>query len=173
MQNLLTRFRRDLHQIPELDRQVPETLAYVEAALAPLPCRLFHPIPQALCAYFDGGKGDTIGFRAELDALPIQEAEAGPMGPGTGAACTHLRPRRPHGHAAGPGPYLGGGAGRPPHNLLLIFQPAEETTGGAADICSQGVLDEYRVSRIFGCHALARAPGRPGLCPARPHDGPQ
>ena len=48
MQNLLTRFRRDLHQIPELDRQVPETLAYVEAALAPLPCRLFHPIPQAL-----------------------------------------------------------------------------------------------------------------------------
>ena len=54
MQNLLTRFRRDLHQIPELDRQVPKTLAYVEAALAPLPCRLFHPIPQALCAFSTG-----------------------------------------------------------------------------------------------------------------------
>ena len=59
-----------------------------------------------------------------------------------------------------------------PHNLLLIFQPAEETTGGAADICSQGVLDEYRVSRIFGCHLWPGLPegqafARPGPMMAR------
>ena len=172
MQNLLTRFRRDLHQIPELDRQVPETLAYMEAALAPLPCRLFHPIPQALCAFFDGGKGDTIGFRAELDALPIQEAEGRAYGsrhPGCMHACGH------DGHMAmllGLAHTWEAARDSLPHNLLLIFQPAEETTGGAADICSQGVLDEYRVSRIFGCHLWPGLPegqafARPGPMMAR------
>lgn len=172
MQNLLTRFRRDLHQIPELDRQVPETLAYVEAALAPLPCRLFHPIPQALCAFFDGGKGDTIGFRAELDALPIQEAEGrgyGSRHPGCMHACGH------DGHMAmllGLAHAWEAVRDSLPHNLLLIFQPAEETTGGAADICSQGVLDDYGVSRIFGCHLWPGLPegqafARPGPMMAR------
>lgn len=151
MQNLLTRFRRDLHQIPELDRQVPETLAYVEAALAPLPCRLFHPIPQALCAFFDGGKGDTIGFRAELDALPIQEAEGrgyGSRHPGCMHACGH------DGHMAIALELARRLARREvlPHNMLLVFQPAEETTGGAQAICHSGVFDQYRTKAIFGLH---------------------
>ena len=42
--------RRALHQIPELDRQLPETLAYLTAALAPLRCRLLRPMAGALCA---------------------------------------------------------------------------------------------------------------------------
>ena len=65
--------RRALHQIPELDRQLPETLAYLTAALAPLRCRLLRPMAGALCAYFDFGAAHTIAFRSDADALPVQE----------------------------------------------------------------------------------------------------
>ena len=39
-----------------------------------------------------------------------------------------------------------------PHNVLLIFQPAEETTGGARDICKTGLFKLYKVNAIFGLH---------------------
>ena len=39
-----------------------------------------------------------------------------------------------------------------PRNVLLVFQPAEETTGGAKDICETGVFTEYNVNAIFGLH---------------------
>ena len=67
-------YRRDLHQIPELDRDLPETTAYVRRVLAPLPCRIFSPAEGAVCAYFDAGKPDTAAFRADMDALPVEEA---------------------------------------------------------------------------------------------------
>ena len=39
-----------------------------------------------------------------------------------------------------------------PRNLLLIFQPAEETTGGAKDIIATGIFEKYRVKNIYGFH---------------------
>ena len=39
-----------------------------------------------------------------------------------------------------------------PHNVLLVFQPAEETTGGARAICETGVFAQYRTRAIFGLH---------------------
>ena len=66
-------YRRALHRIPELDRDLPETLAYLRSVLEPLGCALFSPIPGALCAFFDFGKADAIAFRSDADALPIQE----------------------------------------------------------------------------------------------------
>lgn len=37
-------------------------------------------------------------------------------------------------------------------NVLLIFQPAEETLGGAKEICDSGILERYNVTRVFGIH---------------------
>jgi hippurate hydrolase len=37
-------------------------------------------------------------------------------------------------------------------NVLLVFQPAEETTGGARDLCATGVFKKYKVEAIFGLH---------------------
>ena len=37
-------------------------------------------------------------------------------------------------------------------NVLLIFQPAEETLGGAREICESGILKQYTSTRIFGIH---------------------
>ena len=39
-----------------------------------------------------------------------------------------------------------------PHNVLLIFQPGEETPGGALPICEAGVLEKYAVKAVFGLH---------------------
>ena len=44
------------------------------------------------------------------------------------------------------------GCGYPKHNVLLVFQPAEETTGGAELICKTGIFKRYNVKKIFGIH---------------------
>ena len=45
-----------------------------------------------------------------------------------------------------------------PHNVLLVFQPAEETTGGAKDLCATGVFRAYKVLAIFGLHLWPQLP---------------
>ncbi|MFR2030539.1 MAG: amidohydrolase [Collinsella sp.] len=51
----LRRYRRDLHRIPELDFDLPQTIAYIEGVFARLPARI-HPCPVA-CALSDAGTG--------------------------------------------------------------------------------------------------------------------
>ena len=69
----LTDDRRALHRIPELDRNLPQTMEYLRSALENLNCKVFSPMECSLCAFFDFGKKDAIAFRADADALPIQE----------------------------------------------------------------------------------------------------
>ena len=143
--------RHALHRIPELHKELPETLAYLNEALSGLNCRVFSPAEGALCAFFDFGRESAIAFRADMDALPIQEktgAEYASVHPGRMHACGH------DGHMA----ILLELARRLsekeslPHNVLLLFQPAEETTGGARDLCHSGVLEAYSVEAVFGLH---------------------
>ncbi|MGN0977512.1 MAG: amidohydrolase, partial [Faecousia sp.] len=55
-----------------------------------------------------------------------------------------------------------------PHNVLLVFQPAEETTGGARDLCETGVFEQYNVKAIFGLHLW---PGLPaGMIASRKNE---
>ena len=143
--------RHALHRIPELDRDLPKTLAYLKNALSGLGCELFSPMESALCAFFDFGADRAIAFRADTDALPITEKTDAPYAsihPGKMHACGH------DGHMS----ILLELARRLskkeklPHNVLLVFQPAEETTGGAKDICDTGVFETYRVKAVFGLH---------------------
>lgn len=145
---MLTTYRRALHRIPELDRALPETTDYLKKSLSDLPCEVFSPCEGALCAYFDLGKAKTVAFRADMDALPITEATAAPY------ASVHEGKMHACGHDAHMAILLGlahrlDGAKA---NVLLIFQPAEETTGGARDICESGVLERCRVSEIYALH---------------------
>ena len=160
-------YRRDLHQIPELDRELPETTAYLKNVLSGHPCQVFSPAEGALCAYFDAGRGDTVAFRADMDALPVEEAGHAPFRsrhPGRMHACGH------DGHMAMVLSLADAiAARREPleQNVLLVFQPAEETTGGAQAICESGVLEQYGVRRIFGIHLWPGLPAgtiwtRPG-----------
>ena len=143
--------RRALHAIPELDRKLPKTMTYLKRALEILNCRVFSPMEGALCAYFEFGAGETIAFRADCDALPITEkngTDYASRHPGQMHACGH------DGHMA----ILLELARRLskktvlPHNVLLVFQPAEETTGGARDLCETGIFEKHRVQAIFGLH---------------------
>ena len=143
--------RRALHRIPELDRDLPETFAYLKGVLSALNCRVFEPANGSLCAWFDFDQKTAIAFRADADALPITEktgADYASRHDGCMHACGH------DGHMA----ILLEMARRLdekkhlPHNVLLVFQSAEETTGGAKDICDSGVFTQYHVKAIFGLH---------------------
>ena len=143
--------RRALHQIPELDRQLDQTVSYLRGELEGLGCKLFSPIDGSLCAFFDFGAERAIAFRADMDALPIEEKTGAPYAsrhPGRMHACGHdghmaialelARRLRTKQHLS--------------RNVLLVFQPAEEATGGAKPICDTGVFDQYAVEAIFGLH---------------------
>ena len=84
--------RRALHRIPELDRDLPETMAYLRSALENLPCKVFSPMESALCAWFDFGAKEAIAFRSDADALPIAENSGlnfASCHPGRMHACGH------------------------------------------------------------------------------------
>ena len=142
--------RRALHRIPELDRDLDRTLSYLRSALKGLRCRLFSPIPNSLCAWFDNGADFSVAFRSGMDGLPVHEHSFLPFAsiiPGQMHACGHdghmamllELARRMHENRAAA-------------NVLLIFQPAEETTGGARDICKSGVFEKHNVQAVFGIH---------------------
>ena len=143
--------RRALHAIAELEWELPRTAEYVRQALTDLNCRVFSPVDTAVCAFFDFGAETAIAFRADMDALPIEEktgAAYASANPGIMHACGH------DGHMA----ILLELARRLsekknlPHNVLLIFQPGEESPGGAKIICDTGVLEKYKVQAVFGLH---------------------
>jgi len=143
--------RRALHRIPELDRQLPKTTQYLSRALEGLNCKVFSPMAGALCAWFDFGKNDAIAFRSDADALPIREntgLDFASGHPGQMHACGH------DGHMAILLELARRISGKKElnHNVLLVFQPAEETTGGAKDICGTGIFETYNVKAIFALH---------------------
>lgn len=148
---LLKTHRRNLHMIPELDRHLPKTKAYLNRILKELDCKLTYLCDSGVCAFFDKGKEDTYCFRAEMDALPGVEAMIGSYASkheGIMHSCGH------DGHMAinlAFGQYIDS-LDTADHNVLLIFQPAEETLGGAKEICESGIFSKYNVTKVFGIH---------------------
>jgi hippurate hydrolase len=146
----LVEMRRWLHRHPELAFQEVETAQFVIAELD----RLGVP-------YRYGGEGHSIiaeivatpgvplvALRAEMDALPGQELTQAPYAseyPGRMHAC---------GHGAHMAMVLGAAAllaeAPPSGNVRFIFQPAEESGGGARTAIADGALDQ--VVAIFGGH---------------------
>lgn len=172
MPESVVQYRRGLHRIPELDNQLPKTTAFVQNILTPLPCRIFSPIRGSVCAYFQAGRQETVAFRADLDALPVSESTGLPFASehtGMMHACGH------DGHTAlmlALAEYAGAHLSELPCNVLFLFQPSEETTGGAKQLCETGLLNKYRVRRVFGLHIWPGLPAgtvwtRPGPMMAR------
>ena len=141
--------RQALHQIPELDRALPQTLRYLQEQLTELSCHVFSPMEGGICAWFDFGAEKAIAFRSGMDALPIFEYTGlsyASRNPGRMHACGH------DGHMAillELARRLNDKKGMK-RNVLLVFQPAAQTTGGARDMCGTGIFKKYKVEAIFG-----------------------
>lgn len=144
--------RRALHQIPEIGFDLPKTLDYVKGVLAPLSCEVTFPAQSAVCAFFDAGSETTLALRADMDALPIQEVNDVPY------RSTHEGKMHACGHDAHTAMLLtlAQELDRTPprRNVLLVFQPAEETVGGAKPICDSGVFERYHVDAILALHVF-------------------
>jgi amidohydrolase len=156
----LTEFRRALHRRPELSGEEANTAKAIKTALEPLhPTRILTRLGgHGVAAVFDSGvAGPTILFRAELDALPIQEISHTAWKsevPGKGHLCGH------DGHMT---MLLGLGrliSRRPvaKGRVILMFQPAEEDGSGARAVVADPAYDAIRPDWAFAIH---NEPGRP------------
>ncbi len=152
----LVAWRRYLHAHPELSFHETETAAYITSQLEQMDLAPRRILPNAVVLDIgDPARGPTIALRADIDALPIQEATGLPFAserPGVMHACGH------DGHTAillGVAALLGDAD--LPGCVRLIFQPAEEIPpGGAQELIAAGVLDG--VSAITGLHLWSPLP---------------
>jgi len=159
-QEELTAWRRHLHERPELGFQEHETAAFVAEKLRAFGCDEVHTgiAGTGVVAVIRGhGDGPAIGLRADMDALPIEEA--------TGAAWISRNPGRMHacGHDGHTTMLLGAArylaetrnfAG----TACLIFQPAEEGGGGGNVMIEDGLFERFPVEQVFGLHNWPAAP---------------
>jgi amidohydrolase len=152
----LTALRRMLHRFPEVSRLEVETAARVAAALAPLqPARVVTGLGgHGVAAVFEGrAPGPSVLFRAELDALPIDELSQAPHRStiaGKGHLCGH------DGHMTlllGLGRLLA--RKRPARGrVILMFQPAEEDGSGAAAVVADPAYGMLKPDWAFAIHNL-------------------
>ncbi|MEM8850364.1 MAG: M20 aminoacylase family protein [Pseudomonadota bacterium] len=150
----MTEWRRWLHRHPELQFDLPETSAFVAARLREFGVDEIHEgiATSGIVAIIEGrAPGPTIGLRADMDALPIEEASGVDHASETSGkmhACGH------DGHTTmllGAAKYLTetrNFAGR----VALIFQPAEEGGGGGEVMVQDGVMDRFEIDQVFGIH---------------------
>ena len=145
--------RRAIHRHPELGNQEFQTSALIERTLLAQGWEVSRPMGTAVVALLRGSQpGRTVAFRADMDALPIEEASGVPFKsevPGAMHACGHDL------HVAG---LLGAARVLSRHrealrgNVKLLFQPDEEGNGGAQRMIAAGCLEAPRVDAVFGAH---------------------
>ena len=156
--------RRALHQIPEIGFDLAETQAYVLNVLKETGAEIETLSPSGVLAYYDFGKSETLALRADMDALPIEEKS------GVDFASRHPGKMHACGHDAHMAMLLTVAEHLrslcPPTNVLLIFQPAEESGCGATVIIDSGALERFRVKSIYACHVWPSLPK--GFIASRP-----
>lgn len=144
--------RRELHQHPELDFDLDETVGIITKELDKMGITYKTGIGKSgIVADIEGkDKSITVALRADIDALPILEntgCDYASKNKGNMHACGHDA----HGTILlGTAKTLAANRDKLPCNVRFIFQPAEETTGGAVPMIEDGVLDG--VDCIFGLH---------------------
>ncbi len=149
----LIEVRRDLHQHPELGLEEFRTSARIQALLDELEIEHVDGIGgTGVLGLLRGHGTGVVALRADIDALPLQDAKDVPYKsqvPGKMHACGHDV------HTTcllGAARLLAAMGEELPGTVKLLFQPAEETVGGAQLLIAAGVLDDPPVEAIFGLH---------------------
>lgn len=162
LQSEATEWRRHLHANPEILYDVENTAAFVEAKLREfgvdeVVTGLGRTGVVGIIKGEGKGSGRTIGLRADMDALPLDEITGKPWAstiPGRMHACGH------DGHTAmllGAAKYLAetrNFSGQ----VAVVFQPAEEGGRGALAMVEDGLMERFGIDEIYGMHNM---PGKP------------
>jgi hippurate hydrolase len=155
-------WRRDFHEHPELLYEVHRTAGVVADRLAAfgvdeVVTGLGRTGVVGVIKGRSDGSGKVIGLRADMDALPIEEATDVPYRSGTPGvmhACGH------DGHTAmllGAAKYLAETRNFD-GTAVVIFQPAEEGGAGARAMMDDGLLDRFAVQEVYGLHNMPGIP---------------
>ena len=158
----VTAWRRDIHAHPELQFDVHRTAALVarklrEFGVDEVVTGIGRTGVVGVIRGRKSGSGRTIGLRADMDALPIQEVLDHPhksKNAGVMHACGH------DGHTAmllGAARYLAETRNFD-GTAVVIFQPAEEGGGGGREMVEEGMMERFSIDEVYGMH---NAPGIP------------
>ncbi len=158
----ITAWRRDFHENPELLFDVHRTAGIVAEKLKSFGCDevvtgLGRTGVVGVIRGRSNNSGKVIGLRADMDALPIEEATNVPHKskvPGKMHACGH------DGHTAmllGAAKYLAETRNFD-GTAVVIFQPAEEGGGGGNEMLKDGLMERFGVHEVYGMHNMPGIP---------------
>lgn len=164
--NTFYQIRRELHRHPELSGHEAQTARFIEDKL-----QAFHPTKVIrhvgghglLVEYFFSEDGPTLLFRADMDAVAVQESEDIPyysQNPGVAHKCGH------DGHTTILLRFAQMLSERPlpKGRVLLLFQPTEENGSGSKAVLDTKVLDYYKIDKAFALHNIPGYPASAVLC---------
>lgn len=151
MNDNLRRYRRDLHQIPELGFDLELTSDYIYKELLEMG---YQPVSMAKTGWVIQKKGKSLKsilFRTDMDALPVhEETDVTFQSKHTGKmhACGH------DGHMSmmlGFAKYVST-LENLNKSIVMIFQPAEEGPGGAKVMIDEGLFQTFDIEAVYGIH---------------------
>jgi amidohydrolase len=158
MRDWLVDTRRKLHMIPEPGLEEHKTSAAIASALEGLGVE-FEKRATAIVGIVRGARpGPTVAVRADMDALPIAEERRRSWSstrPGFMHACGH------DAHTTillGVARFFSERRDSLAGTVKLLFQPAEETSGGAKDMIRDGCLENPSVDFVIGLHVMPHVP---------------
>ncbi|AMB99101.1 N-acyl-L-amino acid amidohydrolase [Aerococcus urinaehominis] len=168
-QAALVKWRRDLHQCPELGLELPQTVAYISQQLDDLGISYdaSYVNGNAIVALIEGqgdpawsGPDRVLAMRADMDGLPIQEATGHDFASKNKNmhACGH------DSHVAmllAAAKILQANRSAFAGTVKLLFQPGEEYPGGAEPMIKEGAMENPQVTMVTGFHAGHIDPNTP------------
>ena len=153
--NRLLDIKKHLHQHPETSWNELKTTEFIQTQLRQIDGVeiLDLGLKTGVVAVIHGARpGKTVALRADIDALDVDEcwpSDTPSLIPGKGHLCGHDY------HTTcliGAAMLLAQTRSQWQGSVVLIFQPAEETTNGAPEIIHTGIFDRYHIEAVFGLH---------------------
>lgn len=152
IQNELVAWRRDFHENPELGFEEYRTSEKIKEFLKSEGIEYKELANTGICAIIKGNGTKTIALRGDIDALPLEDKKSADYSSkihGKMHACGH------DAHTTilmGAAKILNNIKDQLNGNVKLIFEPAEETVGGARFMIKEGVLNNPSVDAVIGLH---------------------
>lgn len=146
--------QKHLHRIPELCHQEHLTTAYINEVLIKNGIEILDlGLPTGTVGIIRGAfDGPTVALRADIDGLPVTEDDSHEVISG------HIGTMHACGHDWHTASLIGAALALNTHraeicgNIILIFQPAEESVTGALQVIDTGLFEKYNIDCVFGQH---------------------